>query len=34
MENEMTQMIEQIKKMQQEMEKEEQRQKSSLILPR
>ena len=34
MENEMARMLEQVKKMQQEMEKEEQRQKSNLILPR
>ena len=34
MENEMTQMIEQVKKMQQDMEKAEQREKSNLILPR
>ena len=34
MENEMAQMIEQAKKMQQEMEREERRGKSNLILPR
>ena len=34
MQNEMAQVIEQVKKMQQEMEKEEQKQKSNLILPR
>ena len=34
METEMAQMIEQVKKMQEEMDKEEQRQKSNLILPR
>jgi hypothetical protein len=34
MENEMTQMVEQLKKMQQEMEREERRNKSNLILPR
>lgn len=34
MEQEMAQMIEQAKKMQQEMEREEQRNKSNLILPR
>jgi hypothetical protein len=34
MQNEMAQMIEQIKKMQQEMEKAEQKEKSNLILPR
>ncbi|MGD9160131.1 MAG: cytoplasmic protein [Desulfobacteraceae bacterium] len=34
MQNEMAQMIEQAKKMQQEMEKAEQREKSNLILPR
>lgn len=34
MQNEMAQMVEQIKKMQQEMEKAEQKEKSNLILPR
>ena len=34
MENEMAQVIEQVKKMQQEMEREEQRGQSNLILPR
>ena len=34
MENEMANMIEQVKKMQQEMEKAEQKEKSNLILPR
>ncbi|MBN2417784.1 MAG: cytoplasmic protein, partial [Deltaproteobacteria bacterium] len=34
MQNEMARVIEEVKKMQQEMEKEEQRQKSNLILPR
>ena len=34
MQNEMAKMIEQARKMQQEMEREEQRQKSNLILPR
>jgi len=34
MQNEMAQMVEQIKKMQEEMEKTEQREKSNLILPR
>jgi hypothetical protein len=34
MQNEMAQMLEQVKKMQQEMEKAERQEKSSLILPR
>lgn len=34
MENEMVQMVEQLKKMQEEMEKAEQKEKSNLILPR